>query len=114
METYSTQPPKEPLGLIHVLPETAVSSGFIGLLSNGTPFVLTAVMSTSPFPYDRQDALDPPQEIVLVTVKQYLAVADHLLSQLFPNLPDSFWADTGRYPNCIVCIKGEDWNPQLH
>ena len=51
------------------------------------------------------------EEIVLVTVKQYLAVADDVLRKLFPELPASFWANSDQYPSCSVCIKEDDDSP---
>ena len=58
---------------------------------------------------NNQDSSQVGEEIVLVTVKQYLAVADHVLNQIFPVLPESFWANTG-HPHCSVYIKRDNWN----
>jgi hypothetical protein len=46
--------------------------------------------------------------MVVVTVKQYLAVADDVLRKLFPELPASFWAYSGQYPTCSVFIKEDE------
>jgi hypothetical protein len=53
-------------------------------------------------------------EIVLVTVKQYLAVADDVLRKLFPELPASFWAQGGQYPVCSVFINEDECDSPLH
>ena len=58
-----------------------------------------------------EDLLEAQEEIVLVTVKQYLAVADDVLRKLFPELPASFWAHNGQYPSCSVYIKEDDDSP---
>lgn len=52
--------------------------------------------------------------MVVVTVKQYLAVADDVLRKLFPELPASFWAQSAQYPTCSVFIKEDDLDPALH
>lgn len=49
-------------------------------------------------------------DIGLVTVKQYLAVADDVLRKLFPELPTTFWAQSPQYPTCSVFVK----DPALH
>ena len=53
-------------------------------------------------------------EIVLVTVKQYLAVADDVLRKLFPELPWSFWAQSAQYPTCSVFINEDEHDSALH
>jgi hypothetical protein len=58
-----------------------------------------------------EDLLEDQEEIVLVTVKQYLAVADDVLRKLFPELPASFWAHSGQYPSCSVYIQDDDDSP---
>jgi hypothetical protein len=49
--------------------------------------------------------------MVLVTVKQYLAVANDVLRQLFPELPPTFWAHSGQSPSCSVYIKDDGEAP---
>jgi hypothetical protein len=51
---------------------------------------------------------------VLVTLKQYLAVADDVIRRLFPELPASFWAHNGQYPTCSVFIQEDECNSPLH
>ena len=55
-----------------------------------------------------EDLLEVQGEMVVVTVKQYLAVADDVLRKLFPELPPSFWAQSARYPTCNVFIKEDE------
>lgn len=52
--------------------------------------------------------------MVVVTVKQYLAVADDVLRKLFPELPASFWAQSAQYPTCSVFIKEDEHDAALH
>jgi hypothetical protein len=54
------------------------------------------------------------QELVLVTIKQYLAVADDVLRKLFPELPHNFWAHSGHYPTCSVVIEEDEPDAALH
>ena len=61
-----------------------------------------------------EDLLEDQGEIVVVTVKQYLAVADDLLRKLFPELPPSFWAQSAQYPTCSVFIKEDECASTLH
>jgi phage gp37-like protein len=60
-----------------------------------------------------EDLLEVQGEMVVVTVKQYLAVADDVLRKLFPELPASFWAHSGQYPYCSVHIKDDDSDSPL-
>ena len=64
---------------------------------------------------DIQDSDVGDKEIVLVTIKQYLAVADDILRKLFPNVPEHIWAEVGEYPYCAVVIsEGEpEGGPRL-
>lgn len=59
-------------------------------------------------------SLEVPGEIVVVTVKQYLAVADDVLRKLFPELPSSFWTQSAQYPTCSVFIKEDEHDAALH
>ena len=52
-------------------------------------------------------------EMVVVTIRQYLAVADDVLRKLFPELPASFWAHGGQYPSCNVFIKEDECDSSL-
>jgi hypothetical protein len=61
-----------------------------------------------------EDLLEVQGEMVVVTVKQYLAVADDVLRKLFPELPATFWAQSAQYPTCSVFIKEDDLDPALH
>jgi hypothetical protein len=79
--------------------------------SYGTLVVFTPLVSTMHSTRNGEDFLEDQEEIVLVTVKQYLAVADDVLRKLFPELPASFWANSGQYPCCSVYIKDDDNSP---
>lgn len=58
--------------------------------------------------------LEVQGEMVVVTVKQYLAVADDVLRKLFPEIPASFWAQSAQYPTCSVLIKEDELDPAFH
>ena len=63
-----------------------------------------------------RNAEDLPEvqgEMVVVTVKQYLAVADDVLRKLFPELPATFWAQSAQYPTCSVFIKEDEHDSSL-
>ena len=61
-----------------------------------------------------EDLLEVQGEMVVVTVKQYLAVADDVLRKLFPELPASFWAQSAQYPTCSVFIKEDERDVSPH
>ena len=71
-----------------------------------SPFV-TTLRST----HNAEDLPEVQGEMVVVTVKQYLAVADDVLRKLFPELPATFWA---QYPTFSVFIKEDELDPALH
>jgi hypothetical protein len=64
--------------------------------------------------HNAEDLLEVQGEMVVVTVKQYLAVADDVLRKLFPGLPASLWAQSAKYPTCSVFIKEDELDPALH
>jgi hypothetical protein len=72
--------------------------------------LVTALHSTR----NAEDLLEVQGEIVVVTVKQYLAVADDVLRKLFPELPASFWAHCAQYPTCSIFIKEDEPDSPLH
>ena len=51
---------------------------------------------------------------MLVTIKQYLAVADDVLRKLFPELPAGFWSQNAQYPTCSVLIQEDEHGSPLH
>lgn len=70
---------------------------------------MTSLRSTR----NAEDLLEVQGEMVVVTVKQYLAVADDVLRKLFPELPASFWAHSAQYPTCSVFIKEDECDSSL-
>src|ERR1700730_12799652 len=92
---------------------TRTSAAF-GSGDDGTQVVLSTFVTTLRSTRNGEVFAVEQGEIVLVTVKQYLAVADDLRSRLFPELPPSFWAHSGQYPSCSVCIRDDDCDATLH
>ncbi len=72
---------------------------------NGTQIVFSLLVTTPRSSRNAEDLFEVHGETVVVTVKQYLAVADDVLRKLFPEFPPSFWAQTGQYPTCRVFIS---------
>ena len=71
-------------------------------------------MTTLRSTHDAEDLLEVQGEMVVVTVKQYLAVVDDVLRKLFPELPPSFWAQSAQYPACSVFIKEDEHDAAPH
>ena len=75
--------------------------------TGGTPIVLWLCMSNVFL--SRNGTLEcEHREIVTVTAKQYLAVAENVLQALFPGLPLSTFADGGERNSFAVYIKDDD------
>lgn len=81
---------------------------------DGTPVVFSSFVTTLRSTRNAEELLELQGEMVVVTVKQYLAVADDVLRKLFPELPAGFWAHSAQYPTCSVFIKEDEPDAALH
>jgi len=80
---------------------------------NGTRVVFSPLVTTLRSTRNGEGLAAEQGQIVLVTVKQYLAVADDVLRKLFPELLPSLWADSAQYPACSVFIQEDECDSSL-
>ena len=80
----------------------------VGRIGSERQLLPTMAMSNLCFSDTLSDSRDEREEIVVVTNKQYLAVAGDLLRRLFPELTPDFLPHPGAFS---VFIKDDDYVP---